>query len=86
VNEIEPGDPLRLNMYLLGDAELRELGVQTLPRTLLEALEAFDADPLMEHVFGPDLKKAYVELKSSEWWEYHNEITSWEIDRYLTFF
>jgi glutamine synthetase len=84
--ELDPGEPLKLNMYLLEDAELDKLGVETLPRTLLEAVEAFEADPLMEQVFGPELKKAFVELKSAEWWEYHNEISPWEIDRYLTFF
>ena len=83
---LDPGDPLQQNMYLLDDDELERLGVETLPRTLLEAVEAFDADPLMEEVFGPELKKAFVELKSQEWWDYHNEISPWEIDRYLTFF
>jgi glutamine synthetase len=83
---LDPGDPLPMNMYLLSDAELGELGVTTLPRTLLEAVEAFDADPLMEEALGPDLKKSFVELKSEEWWDYHNEISPWEIARYLTFF
>jgi glutamine synthetase len=85
-NELDPGEPLRMNMYVLSDAELREVGVETLPRTLLEAIEAFDADPLMEKMFGPELKKAYVDLKSAEWWDYHNDVSPWEIDRYLTFF
>jgi glutamine synthetase len=84
--ELDPGDPLRQNMYLLDDAELERLGVSTLPRTLLEAIEAFDADPLMERALGPELKQAYTELKSAEWWEYHDEVSPWEIDRYLTFF
>ena len=53
---------------------------------LLEAVEAFDADPIMERVYGPELKRAYVELKTAEWWDYHNSISPWEIDRYLTFF
>ncbi len=84
--DLDPGDPLRENMYLLSDAELAERGVKTLPRTLLEAVEAFDSDPLMERCFGPELKKAYVELKSQEWWDYHGTVSAWEIDRYLTFF
>jgi glutamine synthetase len=83
---LDPGDPLRQNMYLLSDEELDGLSVQTLPRTLLEAVEAFDADPLMEEVLGPELKQAYVELKTQEWWDYHDEISPWEINRYLTFF
>jgi glutamine synthetase len=40
----------------------------------------------MERVLGPELKKAYVELKTEEWWDYHDEISPWEVDRYLTFF
>jgi glutamine synthetase len=84
--ELDPGDPIDRNMYVLSQPELDALGVKTLPRTLLEAVEAFAADPLMEQAFGPELCDAYIELKTQEWWEYHNEVSPWEIDRYLTFF
>ena len=84
--ELDPGDPIDRNMYVLSEEELRGLGVETLPRTLLEAAEAFAADPLMEKVFGIELRDAYVELKTAEWWDYHNEVSPWEIERYLTFF
>jgi glutamine synthetase len=83
---LDPGEPIGLNMYVLSEKELGELGVQTLPRTLLEAIEAFAADPLMEEVLGRELRDSYCELKTAEWWEYHNEVSQWEIDRYLTFF
>jgi glutamine synthetase len=84
--ELDPGDPIPQNMYLQSDAELRDLGVTTLPRTLLEAVEAFDADPLSELVMGSDLKQSYVELKKTEWWDYHNEVSAWELDHYLTLY
>jgi glutamine synthetase len=84
--ELDPGDPIRLNMYEQSDEQLAELGVNVLPRTLLEAVEAFDADPLGEQVFGRELKDSYVRLKSQEWWEYHNTVSEWEYDRYLEFF
>lgn len=83
---LDPGDPLDINMYELGDDELRKRGVEELPRTLLEAVEAFDADPLSEQVMGADLKTSFVKLKSSEWWDYHNHVSDWEIDTYLTRF
>jgi glutamine synthetase len=73
-------------MYLLSDAELAERGVKTRPRTLLEAIEAFDADPFTERVFGQDLKSAYVGAEVKGVVDYHNHISDWEIDRYLTFF
>jgi glutamine synthetase len=84
--ELDPGDPIALNMYDQSDAELEEMGVSVLPRTLLEAVEAFDADPLGAEVMGADLKRSYVELKSREWWDYHNTVSVWEYDRYLEFF
>ena len=84
--ELDPGDPIPQNMYLQSGAELRDLGVTTLPRTLLEAVEAFDADSLSEQVMGSELKQSYVELKKTEWWDYHNEVSAWELDRYLTLY
>ena len=80
---LDPGDPIDRNMYELTDQELLDLGVSVLPRTLLEAIEAFDLDPLPEQVFGVDLKKAYVDLKKDEWWSYHNSVSDWELRRYL---
>ena len=57
-----------------------------LPRTLLEAVEAFSADPLSEQVFGGELKSSYADLKETEWWDFHNTVSEWDYDRYLEFF
>ncbi len=84
--EMDPGDPIDENMYELSDEERREMGVKTLPRTLLEAIEAFEEDPLSERVFGENLVEEYTQLKKQEWWEFHNRVSDWEIDRYLTLF
>ena len=85
-NDIDPGDPIALNMYEQSEATLERLGVKTLPRTLLEAVDAFAADPLSRRVFGDELFASYVDLKSAEWWDYHNAVSQWEIDHYLTKF
>jgi glutamine synthetase len=85
-NELDPGDPIPLNMYLQSDEQLEEMGVKVLPRTLLEAVEAFNADPLTTEVFGDELQRAYAEFKEQEWWDYHNTVSEWEYDRYLEFF
>ena len=85
-NELDPGDPIALNMYEQSDEQLNELGVSVLPRTLLEAVEAFSADPLCAEVFGSELAKSYAELKETEWWDYHNTVSEWEYDRYLEFY
>jgi glutamine synthetase len=73
-------------MYEQSDEELRRLRISTLPRTLLEAAEALDSDSLADEVLGPELKASFVELKTREWWQYHNTVSSWELNRYLDFF
>lgn len=83
--EIDPGPGFEDNLYTYSDRQLHEHGIRILPRTLLEAAEAFEADPLVEQVFGPELRQAYLELKTREWWDYHNEVSGWEIQRYLDF-
>ena len=84
--DLDPGDPIDRNMYLQTDAELAELGVDTLPRTLLEGIEAFAADPLGKEVMGEDLFHSFIELKEREWWDFHNAVSVWELDEYLTKF
>ena len=82
-NDLDPGDPIEGNMYLKSDAELKELGVGTLPRTLLEGIDEFAADSLGKTVMGEDLFKSFIELKQAEWWEYHNTISPWELKTYF---
>ena len=84
--ELDPGDPIDLNMYELDRAELDRRGVATLPRTLLESIDAFAADDLGKRVMGEELFRAYIELKEAEWWDFHNTVSPWELDAYLTKF
>jgi len=81
---LDPGDPIDINMYELSDRELRRRKVKQLPRTLLEAIEAFARDPLAREIMGEELFDAYVDLKTREWWDYHNTVSTWELDQYLT--
>jgi glutamine synthetase len=83
---LDPGDPNVGNMYLLSDEELSARGIRWLPRTLLEAVEALDADPLARAVLGPDMHRAFVAEKTAEWDSYHATVSAWERDRYLRFF
>ena len=84
--DLDPGDPINVNMYEQSDKQLKRMGVKELPRTLLESIEAFAADELSKEVMGEDLYKSYIDLKTAEWWDFHNSISKWEIDAYLTKF
>jgi len=84
--KLDPGDPHRENMYLHTPETLKSMGIEHLPRTLGEAVDAFEADPLSAQVMGPLMFDAYVKFKRAEWVEYHTHVSDWEIARYLKFF
>lgn len=83
---LDPGDPHMENMYLKSEAELKALGIRHLPKTLDEALDAFEADPLTEKVFAPAMHKAWLDYKRDEWTSYINHVSDWEKARYLKFY
>jgi glutamine synthetase len=84
--ELDPGEPHHENLYELSPAELAAAGVQELPRTLGEAVEAFAADPFVEKILGPELRNEFIKYKRAEWEEYHQSISQWEINRYARLF
>jgi len=82
-HKIDPGPPHTENMYLKSDAELAELGVSYLPRSLGEAIDAFEADDLGREVMGDLMFRTYTEFKRAEWDNYLTHVSDWEVDRYL---
>ena len=54
-----------------------------LPQTLAEALAHFEKDQVVRESLGP-IADEFLNLKRDEWREYHAQVESWEIKRYLT--
>ena len=84
--QLDPGEPNLVNAYTLTAAERAQRGLCTLPRTLAEAIDAFEADPLSKRVFGDAMFNAFVTYKREEWASYHCAVSDWEQARYLEFF
>ena len=83
---LDPGEPRTGNLYRKTPDELAAEGIEMLPRSLAEALDAFEADPLSKAVFGPDMYEAWLSYKRQEWLDYMNHVSDWETDRYLRFY
>jgi glutamine synthetase len=79
---LDPGFPQTENLYEFTDAQLAERGIQPLPKTLAEAVDAFEEDPFTEEVLGSELKKEFITYKRAEWEEYHQTVSAWEIEKY----
>ncbi len=80
---LEPGEPNLGNLYDAGLAAMAERGIKTLPQSLPEALDHFQHDHVIREALGP-IADEFLRLKRDEWREYHAQVGSWEIERYLT--
>ena len=63
---LDPGEPINVDMYRLTMSDLKAMGVDRLPPTLLHALDAFEADELAAETFGP-YRDIYLDHKRKEW-------------------
>ncbi|MFB9375971.1 type III glutamate--ammonia ligase [Kineococcus gynurae] len=67
----------------------RPAGAPCLPRTLLDAVTALEADPVVADVLDAvdptaGVTRYYAELKREEFYAWHAQVSDWEVDRYLT--
>jgi len=81
-----PGQPLDKSIRSLTADERKELRVETLPHSLLEALDAFKADVVVQEALGNHIVERMIEAKEIEYDRYRTQIDRWEIEQYLTVF
>jgi glutamine synthetase len=85
---LEAGDPTTdLNLHELSDAEREGLGVEMLPATLLDAARELEKDDVLREALGNTGREDYIDyfarIKKAEFKQAHEQITKWELDRYL---
>ncbi len=84
---LDPGDPkIGRNMYETPLDDARREGLQFLPQTLSEALDVFEQDKVVQGALGEGLAAEFLRIKRGEWVRYHNDVSRWEVDQYLTLF
>jgi glutamine synthetase len=89
-NEIDPAEPNSDNLYSISYDELSGRGLATLPANLLEATNDLERDDVIRAALGrargEDYADYYLRVKRDEWHRYHEQVTPWEIQEYLTRF
>jgi glutamine synthetase len=80
---LDPGEPNFGNLYTPAPELAAARGARLLPQSLPEALDHLERDSVVRDGLGP-IAGELVRLKRDEWREYHAQVDSWEIRRYLT--
>jgi glutamine synthetase len=88
--ELDAGKPNSANLYELS-AEKREAeGIDLLPANLLDATRELEKDDVLRKALGKtrdgDYVDYFIKVKRGEWQAAHEQITQWELDRYLSLF
>jgi glutamine synthetase len=85
--ELDPGDPNSANLYTLDPADREAQGIELLPGNLLDATRELERNDVLREALGQargrDYVDYFVEVKRREWQAAHEQITKWELDRYL---
>ena len=77
---LHPGDRIDENMFVRG-SEFPNL--QTLPATLIEALQCLEQDALLMETLGDLAARTFLEFKHQEWETYSATVTPWEMQQYI---
>jgi glutamine synthetase len=83
--ELPCPEPLNnLNVYELSDQERLDHNIDMLPGSLLEAVNAFETDLVLQDALGKPLTEAFLNARRTEWEVFRTQVTDWELNRYLT--
>jgi len=84
---IEEGYPLpegaEDDVWALSDAERRALGIRPLPSNLEQALILAEESELVAETLGEDVLEYFLRNKRQEWTEYRDQVTPYEVARFL---
>lgn len=80
---LKPVPPTYANLYDMTDEELKANNIETLPKSLEEAINESIKDPFIKETVGEHVFEKYIEGKKAEWHAYSTAVSQWEIDRYL---
>ena len=88
---LDPGEPNSANLYELERRRARRAaGIEMLPANLLDATRELERNDALRAGFGTtrdgDYIDYFIEFKRREVQAAHEQITQWELDRYLQLF
>ena len=69
-NQIMPPESVDKNIQEMSRDDVRREGIESIPATLLDALQELEKDPLVTQTLGEHVTGNYVKAKRQEWQEY----------------
>ncbi|MEO7070135.1 MAG: glutamine synthetase family protein [Nostocoides sp.] len=71
------------DVWTLTAAERRAMGIEPLPASLSEAIQVMERSELVAETLGEHVFDFFLRNKRAEWDDYRNQVTAFELGRYL---
>ena len=71
------------NVHYLTPSERKNLGIESLPGNLWEAIQVTETSDLVRNSLGDEVFNSFIENKKIEWENYSSQISQYELDKYL---
>jgi glutamine synthetase len=81
--DYELPEPVEKDIYDLSQEEKSELGIESLPGNLIQAIEKVEESEVVRRALGDHIFDNYITSKKIEWNEYRTKVHPYEIERYL---
>lgn len=82
-NEYPLPEPIERNIFKMSEKERKELGIDSLPATLGDAIEEAENSGLLKETIGETVFERLIELKKEEWDNYRIQVTEYELKKYF---
>jgi len=81
--EYELPEPVEQDIYRMSEEERRELGIDSLPGSLIEAIQLTEKSKLVRKTLGDHVFNSFIASKKVEWDDYRKCVHPYEIERFL---
>ncbi|PLR81764.1 type I glutamate--ammonia ligase [Bacillus canaveralius] len=85
-NELNPPAPVDRNIYVMNKEERMAEGIDDLPATLAQALDALKANEVMTSALGEHILEHFIEAKEIEWDMFRTQVHPWEREQYMSMY
>jgi len=76
--------PTNRNVYEMDEEEQKRAGIAHLPENLWEAIKIAEKSDWLRKTLGNHLFFKFIENKKMEWQNYRSQVTSYELEKYLS--
>ena len=74
------------NIFEMSKSERTAKGIESLPGSLYESIQAFEKDDVVKGALGEHIVNEYIAGKEKEWDEYIKSESDWEVEKYIVAF